>query len=70
MYVMMIASFYSCLFPSSSLLQAVIEELRVDAVERRCKIDCNEIDALLSELKEHQSSLQSLQGNYYLFITR
>ena len=45
-----------------SLLQSIVEGLRIDAVERRCKIDCDEIDALLADVKEKQSNFYDLRS--------
>lgn len=62
-----------CLFVSLSLsilmyyfyfrvLQSIGEGLRVDAVDRRCKINSEEVSTLLSIVSESTATLTNLKG--------
>ena len=44
------------------VLQSIGEGLRVDAVDRRCKINSEEVNTLLSMVNESATTITNLKG--------
>ena len=50
---------------SCSVLQLLVEEMRIDAVERRCRVKNEELEALAPAVQATLTNIARLRGELY-----